>query len=352
MKKTILSTAMALLFCFSAYSTVHTVSNLGGAQFSNLTDVYNAASDGDTIYIEPTEISYGNLNGVNKKLTWVGIGGIPATDDVHRSIVDIMTIDSGASGSSFFGIYFLDRLSTIASSAPTSNLFIENCLIGRYIDFDNGPVLNTVVRNCIFLSTSQRTMYFHNASSPAAKSTVTVTNCFISQLFEGYSNPHNIIVVDHCLIYPSFSGFTNSLNGALIKNSYFTGAANNSTAPGSNNVFLNNIIRGGFNVSVGVANSGSGNQFNSSMTFVNYNGYLPWSYLHNYNLQPGSNGIGDATDGTDIGIHGGNSNFSNSTETLWIPIVRSLNFQGDPIPLVQPGDTLQITIEASQPQMN
>lgn len=344
---------LAAIFCLAASSqaTVITVNNLGGGDYSNLVDAYNAASNGDTIYIEPTELSYGDLLNINKSLTWVGIGGIPATDDVHRSIVRRMTLDTGASDSRFYGVYFLDYL---AGATPDllENLLVENCLFGDYISINDGPIINMIVRNCIFLNPSQFNMYFYDADSLADRSSVIVTNCFISQRFEGYSNSFNLITVDHCLISSVFTSFSNSLNGAVIRNNYFTSDFNNSSPGGVNNVFLNNFIRGGAGSSIGVTNSGSNNQFNTTMSFVNYNGFSSWLSSHDYNLLPGSNGIGAATDSTDIGIHGGNSHFSNSTETLWIPIVRSMSFTGDPIPFVQPGDTLNINIEASRPQVD
>lgn len=343
--------AMSLLGVVSTRATVITVNNLGGGDYSNLVDAYNAATNGDTIYVEPTDIDYGDLMGsnrINKRLTWVGVGHNPDNDGSTQSIVDYFELDTGASGSRFYGL-IIDRLYSSASTAgPVDSLLVEGCRILRWINMSSVPARNVVVRNSIF-TFGGYSIFLHDADSLINKSSLLVTNCFFNanSRIEGYNNPLNTVIIDHCIIYYRFNTFTDGLNGAIIKNSYFYVGG---TASGSNNIFLNNIVAQ--NGDVGLTNNGSNNQFNTSMSFVNYGGTSNWSASQDYHLNPGSNGIGDATDGTDIGIHGGNSNFSESGETLWIPIMRSLNFQSAPIPLVQPGDTLNITIEASRPQID
>ena len=359
MKNLSLIIVLTFIYSLSLNAKIFTVSNIGGANFSNLTDAYNAAVDDDTIYIEATNINYGDLLNINKRLTWVGIGINPGTDDVHQSIIRRMSINTGASGSKFFGIYFFEYLSTDPATGPITNLLIESCHFRLYIDFGDVPVQNSTVRNCVFTRYSSnrfddwRSIYFHNPDSVQNQSTINLTNCYFISSVNGANNPHNLLVFDHCIFAEERF---QDVQGALITNSIFyylygSGSTPSSAFGGINNIFLNNIIRQ--NASLGLSNTGSGNMFNTDPLFVNdgNNNYL-WSASEDYNLQPGSPGIGAATDSTDIGIHGGDSNFSNSGETLWIPIVRSSSFQGSVIPLVQPGDTIQLQIKASRPSID
>ncbi len=337
---------LAITFCLTLglQAKIITVSNLGGANYTNLTDAYNAAIAGDTIYIEPTNFNHGNITS-NKRLTWVGTGWNPATTNGYISIINSVFIESGADSSRFYGLFFNDYLSTDPATVPIGHLFIENCMFNNYIDLNDGPIINCVIRNTVFPRISSPNVYLYDADSIADRSNIIFISCYFNGHIEGYMNPFNLITLDHCIwAYNDFSRISN----ALVRNSViYTGT---STVGGSNNLFFNNIFY--YNTSLGVANSGSGNYFNTNPQMVNPGGNFYWSHLEDYHLQPGSAGINAAIDGSNIGIHGGSSNFSMSGEPLWIPIVRSLNFQGAPVPLVQPGDTLNITIEASRPQMD
>lgn len=92
--------------------------------------------------------------------------------------------------------------------------------------------------------------------------------------------------------------------------------------------------------------TGSGNILGTNPNMVNYTLGNYYSKLHDYHLQPGSPAIAMATDGTDIGIHGGFSKFSERGEVLITPIIRSININQTN---AAPGGTINVNIHAAKP---
>lgn len=58
MKKQIILAVLMMAITITTFATVHTVSNdaAGGAQYSSLQAAYNAATNGDTLLLEGTNI--------------------------------------------------------------------------------------------------------------------------------------------------------------------------------------------------------------------------------------------------------------------------------------------------------
>ena len=83
MKNNVLKWASAAMLLFNVITlqaqTTWTVDNTpnSGAQFSSIQAAINAASDGDTIYVQQSDITYnepGNNIEINKDLTIIGAG--------------------------------------------------------------------------------------------------------------------------------------------------------------------------------------------------------------------------------------------------------------------------------------
>jgi hypothetical protein len=66
-------------------------------------------------------------------------------------------------------------------------------------------------------------------------------------------------------------------------------------------------------------------------------------------VQAGSVAIGNGSDLTDIGVHGGTSNFNESGEVLIAPIMRLLVINNTN---VQPNGTLNVQVNATKPTGN
>ena len=128
-------------------------------------------------------------------------------------------------------------------------------------------------------------------------------------------------------------------------NSMFMNAFPSST---TNCTYLNNICRvaGTFPPA---GNTGSGNIDATDPLLVSYTPGSLYDATQDYHLQPGSAAAGAATDATDIGIHGGSSNFSEQGEVLINPIMREVTIMN---PTIAPNGTINVHVNATKPDDN
>lgn len=335
-------------------ATVRTVTNdgSGGSQYSSLLAAYNAASNGDTLLLEGTNVQYNNYAGTvptsawNKSLTVIGIGFNPQKDhprksrignNAHTSYLSAgFYIGASGSGSRFYGIEFAVN---VYSYGTLTNVLFEDCDFNGFYNFDGYSASGIAFVNCIFDA--------DNSSNVQVGSTGnSLTNVqFISCLFDGQvngaSNTIGGMLFDHCLFLSTSAPFTGLYN-ALIKNSIFM----NATPSASNSSWINNISTQSTVFHTGNGNSGSGNLYSTDPVFVNYTAGSLYNNNHDYNLQAGSPALGAANDATDIGIHGGYSKFHESGEVLITPIIRSMTINQSN---AAPGGTINVNIHASKP---
>jgi hypothetical protein len=156
------------------------------------------------------------------------------------------------------------------------------------------------------------------------------------------------ISINHCLfLYHIGNIFNNFPNSLVIQNSIFMVCCN--PLSGSEGTFFYNNI---FYPDISIPPSGSfgsGNMTNTDPLLVNYSVGVPYSPSQDYDVQPGSPAIGAATDGTDIGVHGGSAGFSENGEVLIVPIVRQITINNS---TVAPGGTIDVLINAGKPHTN
>jgi hypothetical protein len=350
MKKVLFTFLLLAATCFITNATVRTVSNdaAGGAQYGSLQAAYDASSNTDTLLVEGTDAVYGsNVTGQwAKNLVVIGIGFNPLKQNPRRAKFshfinccnpNRFTFLSGASGSKFYGIEFTFAL---LNHEFISNITFEDCKFNQDCSFTNLGTSGIIFKNCIFSSGSG--IIF---SPSGSHSNILISNCIFDGIVNTYaihgdSNPFLVLTVDHCLFLCDNSVPFRNLKNALIKNCIFMNNATIEEGTSSANTYLNNLSRlGGFP-------SGSGNIANTNPNFVTYTPGTYYSSSHNYNLQSGSAAIGTGSDGTDIGVNGGFTNFNESGEVLVAPIVRSVNILNT---TVAPNGTLNIQISASKP---
>ncbi len=350
--KNLILTAVLAIATLSSFATVRTVSNHpnGGAQYSTLAAAYAAASTGDTLLIEGTDIYYesvGSCSAANftKSLTLVGIGINPIKQNPKRTIIaewtgcsPNMEITSGASGSKFYGIEFSYGLYL---SSGISNIVFENCKFNADFNFNTETASGIIFRNCIFDNDNALNIEF---------STNLVEADFQNCIFDGYINAPatNLTITstfNHCLFLRNNGEQLVNLVGPTVTNCIFmnyTAAANAGTTGGT---FINNIARLAATLPP-VGNSGSGNLSNTNPNFITYTANAFYSKTHDYDVQSGSPAINAGNDATDIGLHGGSSEFSETGEVLIVPIVRSVNISNN---TVAPGGTLNFQVQSSKP---
>jgi hypothetical protein len=149
------------LFCiayFSVNATLRRVNNNPGIVlpafgYTTFSAAQTASVNGDTIYIEPSNINYGGIN-ITKSLTIVGPGylldqntGTPA--DKRSAIFSDCILSTGSNGSSLTGITIYNGVTygniTVNSS---SNINISRCIF-QSISLLSNSSNNTISQNII-----------------------------------------------------------------------------------------------------------------------------------------------------------------------------------------------------------
>jgi hypothetical protein len=125
------------------------------ADFNNIADAITAAAPGDTLYIEGSVISYGDIT-LQKKLVFIGPGyflnsvtgnpGLQARSD--SAFINSFNIDSSASGSVFLGLVINQIFPLNNTGYGADNITISGCYLrGNGILFNSTPVAGTVAAN-------------------------------------------------------------------------------------------------------------------------------------------------------------------------------------------------------------
>ncbi len=325
MKKTILLAAFSLVI-ITVHAKIWRVNNVPGvaADFTTAQAAHDGAAANDTIYLESSPNSYGDVT-TTKKLTWMGLGYfLPQNTGLqfhsNTGFVSSLTVNSGSEGS----IYQIPVNSGIAVNS-VANVTFQRCYIGS--SFHAGGTSNHV----------------------------TITQC--------YFNFNNYLIIDPSIAESSFTitnnmGYTNYI--AIRQNAYQVTFNNNTLFPGqqdfiidnatiSNNIFYNSAYRSLFdagypsnvtnNLWVGTTNSNfvgtNNNIFNASNTTVFAGGSSPDGQ---YKLAAGSPAIGTGAGNVDMGAYGS----ANPYVVSLIPAIPSI-YQLS-VPANATGNTLPSTV--------
>ena len=309
MKRTItLLTAITLFIAISTNATVWRVNNRVNvdADFTTLSSAVGAASANDTIYIEGSPISYGNIS-ISKPLTIIGsgywlnendslqayqetskVGYVKFTGGSQGSVIEGVTI----LGSSSYGIQIgtdniTIRRNHIATNYPYggkavymlssyNSIIIEQNWIEpstSYVGYANYGIYfstysdNTMIRNNIINCDTNDYAIFMVQDNPS--STLTITNNTIWGDIETYNSAQT----NNILIYGTYTQGTGDLNSYNL--------CNGTQYPNTNS-----------------------NQQNVDMStvFENYTNYID----HGYILTAGSPATGAGLNGVDCGAYGTN----------------------------------------------
>jgi len=344
MKNKIL-TAILVVASLTSFSTVRTVSNhvLGGAQYSSLQAGYDASSNGDTLLVEGNVIEY-NMDYFAKSLVVIGQGLNTQKQNFHQTIFgkassgsgssSSWVFNSGSSGSKFYGINFKTGSAwEMGMFIGQSDILFENCMFDRVVA-NYGS--NVVFRNCIFILPG--TLYLFNTVS-----NVLFSNCIFNGDLGGDLLYTQIVSIDHCIFLSSGACFVNC-SGFEVSNCIFMNSTGVSGITSSD--FQNNICRNSFTFPPAGNTDNGGNQTSADPLFVTYTANSSYSAAHDYHLQAGSPAIGTASDATDVGVHGGFTNFSESGEVLITPVIRNLKISNNTVPS---NGTINVHVEGSKP---
>jgi hypothetical protein len=267
------------------------------------TDAYNAATDGDVIYLPGQQFSAPTFN---KSVAIYGTGIHPdatiATDQTKLS--GNVTIAAGASDSHFEGIYFTGNVSF--SNAKIDNLSIKRCFIDGNLNLSgetDNPSENVIISESIIAGTF---------SGNNTKNLI-VSNCIIKSpnynLFRNLSNNawvRNNIIVGQGYVTTSYNYryMILDVTETLFENNIFYNYNNPvyTFSNVSNNTFVNNVFR---NDPTGdETNTWSGNYTDVEMPGI-FKSYLDntYSFEEDHGLVNPDEFVG--TTSNQVGIHGG-----------------------------------------------
>lgn len=337
MIKQILFAFCVFIFPTQLFATIYTVSAdpIRPAQYTTLNDARNAASNDDTIQWYGN-VYPGQLN-LNKRLTIIGNSTIP--DNQMPNIV----LEAGAGNSNIISgkYYSISRGSSLSTDQVCyvrncyTNIVgalgwtVTNCVLGNLTNVV-GDGSNSVFRNCLFIN---------KLPSDELGNSIDINT----------TNSGNLLI-DHCVLYGTLNfNHSSDLVQVIFSNCIFKEIFPTSCFPTTtlfnNNLFVNLTFDGAQYCGPQVlANNimNAPNPFiNPSETFVN---------TMNFQLAPGSAGSNAASDGSDMGLHGGIDAWPTSYQyTLYVPgmpVVASLSLQNHIIGI---SDSLQMNATGTIP---
>ena len=349
---TIIASALMSIFTINvANATVKTVSNNVNTpgQYSTLAGAITYAGSGDTIYLTPSPITYGDIRISNSHLTIIGGGyNNPATQDNLTTIVGNIWISGNnsyftCSGLQVTNVYYDNYTNYNQSSYITISL----CNISGYLSIGGS---NWVVQNCIIadlrigFGQSNSVYSLQNAISNTAVRNNIVTgavtgipflsqNYFYHNIFEGHiNNLSNCTFNDNIFFYSDLANSTGQSNCVFNNNGVYSGNAS---------AELNYMSANG-NISNNNVSSSISPIFNNSVSSAqNFAGLLNYDWT----IVSGAPENNTATDGTDMGIYGGsfpmpyysgfptNQNFTGTTQ---IPQMVYMNIPTPSVGIGQP----------------
>ncbi len=287
---------LILVICFVSISSITNakvwrLNNNAGidADFNNFTTAQNAASNGDTIYVEGSPTSYGNIT-ISKQLIIIGTGYFltenPQTQaNLNSAKFGTVNFNTGSSGSVITGLELTGTITINVALISVIRNYAKNININSSTSYGN-----------IFISQNYINGGISNSSGSAQIFNVTISNniagcgsyCSVINLGTNYSGAISNNVF--------FSGDVSAYNFVFTNNIRTCCSVNL-----NNNTFFNNIGDGT------QFPAGNGNQQSITMAdvFVGYPTQGSYSSDGRYQLKSGSPAIGAGNDGTDCGIFGG-----------------------------------------------
>ncbi len=337
---------LVALFAASALSAASfTVDNniRPTGQYNTWISAYNAAADGDTIYIYPSPYDYGPAYNqpVRKRLTVIGGGFNPANPDLLTSRLSPWVDQTGGAGSVFSGLHVYAAVTSSYQvkyvncrfdsyvSLQASNSELKHCLCNGAVYVGNGSADTTgfLIQGCTL------THFFQ----PTTRSDANCTNCvFIGNLAHVDTGGNNNLscYLTNCLFVNSgtgnqtlHSGWGSSVDLHFVNCIMETIAINAAYYE-----FLHCIFEGS-SANIG----GTGNLQNVDLSLV-----MEDVNAGDYHLITGSLASGAGFNGEDIGIYGGATPFSDLWYLTRLPSITELSCPS----VVDQNGNLNVHIEA------
>lgn len=312
-----LLTIFLLVISQAAMAKIWRVNNNTGVQadFTNVQAAHNGAAEGDTIHLEPSNNSYGNLD-MNKRLVIISTGAFSTSNpgiqaDAKHGYLDNVNIQNTGANGSVLSVRFSAGFNIHNGVA---NITLTNC-VATYAS-DNADCCGRTFVN------------INNADN------IIINRCMVSTIF--FRNNSNNIICSNNIVWSLISNDGGS-DGVITNNVIRAGNPNDGAGlfncVVANNIF-NKTINTGFsncNVSDNFA-SGTGTPpagftfVDMATVFENPDG----GFVDNaYRLKAGSPAIGAGQGGIDLGAFGGANPFKLGV-TPAIPSIYKLTVPASP----------------------
>ena len=343
----------------------------GDHVYSNLQDCIDAASDGDIIQIIPAVDHYGDVK-INKELHLVGSGWVSDNQSGMISKVNSIVFESStANGSTLNGLTLIADYSYPITfgelNAPLDTLKdieIYNCKIAGIQQLANCPIKNITLRNNVFallISNSGAGVPLIFQVTDGATENLLITNNIIlrSRYTWGYGFPamsvaNQTIITNNLFISSSGLTMFSVLHHCFITNNVFYGGAAKSSSQSYANVFSNNLS---FYCATSCAipppstaapaNTGSGNLLNTDPLYTDITAtYTNYTNNNDLSVSEFSPLIDAGTDGSNIGIMGGQYPFVNYNNLRGVPYIHQMSVPG----LIMENQDIQLEAEARNNQ--
>ncbi len=295
-----LAMLMLCLCWLGANATSWRVNNNPGinADFATFQAAHDAASAGDTIYVEGTPISYGACV-LSKKLVVIGPGYFLLENDSTQAnaisaVFESLVIDTTASGSHVYGCQFN---ATTGVRINGSNVVFSRNYIPGYSGIHVGH--ENHVTNCVisqnYTTRIQGSWYSYH---PIAYNTLIINNIVTAEIKFGQT-------AASCTVLNNVVGCEIYVQNSVVKNNIHYSNCGIGFVQNSGNTFRNNLT---------IRNTippGTGNQtsIDPNLVFIDFNGSLGYSTDGKFQLNPAGPAVGAGENGTDCGVFGGTASY-------------------------------------------
>lgn len=260
------------------------------ADYTNLQDANDNASDGDTIYVEGSETEYAYCE-ITKSVTIIGPGYFlgenqhTQANKLTAKIRPSIDFNTGSSGSAITGcdcVVFISvsdiqvsrcHVQVFLSGTIEYILILQNYISGGITEHGYGP---NVITNSLISNNIIEQQIVINSSNSSVQ--------IVNNVFKDYGS-----------LKPTISCYN-----SIIQNNISADIDSPLDEANRNNTVMNNILAiDGINA--------DGNQYNIDMTnvFVDFDGSLSYSTDSKWQLKTGSPAIGAGVDSVDCGAYGG-----------------------------------------------
>ena len=363
MKKLFLFILFFNLLYPNIFATIHTVSNNPKipAQFEDIQTAIGIANDGDTIHVQPSGTTYSNII-LNKNLVLIG-GGFFNTEAFFlgfESQITQITILQNAD-QTVIADFLINNILIKSEDSEEShdNITLIHNAIGKieftitnsvlFFSGENISIRNNLINNISFV----------NWSDVQPKINIIIENNIIGWIND--AGGENILIKNN-LFNPKFGGPSlalSRLSDCVISSNIFLGHNNKSIGVNTTTgciydrnlsfLVIDEFSSPTENINVFTANISLVNQndllFNTN---VDFNTNLRTIMNIDFTLVENSAAIASGSDGTDIGILGGNFPFRHN-ERFAYPYISSVQINN---PVLGKDSKLIFTIKANYPNGN